>query len=568
MDTRRVDDAIAAVVAGHQPSALESAHLEFKAPGRTVKETLTILADAVVCFANADGGSVVVGIVNRVEAGARAVVGVPGEYSLDVIRRGIFDRTSPPMSCFVTERDVGGQRVVVIDVPAGVATYSNASGTATRRVGTECRPFTPEQQREVLFARGQADWSAEPCALGIGDLSATSFDRLRRLLRGAGKDDVAAQDDARLLTSLRLLRQDGRLTNAGALLLAPEDALAATIPTYGYSYQYRPSAGAEATFTARGRRSLLAAVEVLIEAVEPRVSVHPLNLAGGVQLRLSDYPLHAVRELVVNALVHRSYHVPGTVDVEHTPQHLAVTSPGGLVAGVTPQNILTHPSTPRHRLLTESVAVLQLAERTGQGVDRVYREMLRSGKEPPAFEDPGDLVRAILPGGTGNDAFVRFVADLSDDLGRDVEVLLALSLLRRTATIDAVRLGAVIQRGVLEAQGVLSRLDQAGLVEPTRRTLHHATPSYRLRATAIAAMPGAVGYRRRMLDEADRKVVEHVREYGHITNRTLQRLFDVNVYTARNMLADLRGRGLVVKVGAARGGPGVRYGPGPRFPVE
>jgi len=61
-------------------------------------------------------------------------------------------------------------------------------------------------------------------------------------------------------------------------------------------------------------------------------------------------------------------------------------------------------------------------------------------------------------------------------------------------------------------------------------------------------------------------VIEHVREYGFVTNRTIQRLFDISVYAARNMLAEMRGRGLLEKIGEARGGPGVRYGPGPGFP--
>ena len=75
----------------------------------------------------------------------------------------------------------------------------------------------------------------------------------------------------------------------------------------------------------------------------------------------------------MNGLIHRSYETHGTVDVEHTGDQLVISSPGGFVAGVTPENILTYPSTPRNRLLTETVAVLQLAERTGQGVDRAYR---------------------------------------------------------------------------------------------------------------------------------------------------------------------------------------------------
>jgi hypothetical protein len=59
--------------------------------------------------------------------------------------------------------------------------------------------------------------------------------------------------------------------------------------------------------------------------------------------------------------------------------------------------------------------------------------MLRADKDPPTFEDTGFAVRVLFPGGIGNDAFVRFIADLPDALARDVDVLLALSRLERRA---------------------------------------------------------------------------------------------------------------------------------------
>jgi ATP-dependent DNA helicase RecG len=309
-------------------------------------------------------------------------------------------------------------------------------------------------------------------------------------------------------------------------------------------------------------------VESLLELVEARAEARPLNLSGGLQLSLADYPTSAVREVVVNALVHRAHPSAGAVDLEHAPERLTVQSPGGLAAGVTPENILTHPSTPRHRLLGEAVALLRLAERTGQGIDRAYREMLRVGKEPPVIEDDGLRVRATLPGGVGNDAFIRFVRGLPDDTSADIEVLITLSLLRSTATIDAPRLAKAIQRTPSEAQDVLARLTdgERGLLEPTRRTLRKPFPAYRLRNGPLAALARAVTYRRRTIDQIDEKVIEHIQEYGFVTNRTIQRLFDRDLYAARNLLNDLRDRGILEKVGTARGGTGVKYGPGPKFP--
>ena len=556
-----VEAALASVAMGLRARELEGDTLEFKQADRDLKGTLRMLADAAVCFANARGGDIVLGVIDD-RGGSEAFQDVPPGLSVDIIRKGIFDRTRPSLTCFVVERIEHGRRLVVVSVPQGVGTCSNAAGLATRRLGHECLPFTPDQQREVLAARGLIDWSAEEADVRPAQLAPLEIERLRQLLRRADRQELAAIDTERLLADLRLA-VDGRMTRAGAILLAPAEVLAERFPEYGYSYQYRPTSGAEATNRIRGREPMLAAIELLIDAVERRTQSEPLSLPGGVQLSLTDYPIDAVRELVVNALIHRSYDTHGTVDIEHTADQLTISSPGGFVAGVTPENILTYPSTPRNRLLTETVALLQLAERTGQGVDRAYREMLRSGKEPPSFRAEDVLVQAVLEGGTGNKSFVRYVADLPDALGRDVDVLLALSMLRRRRTIDALILAAAIQRSPAEAQRILQRMSDERVAEPTRRTAHHPVPTYRLRPEAVAGLARALTYHRRQLDGSDDKVLDHIREYGYVTNRTVQRMFDIDVYRARNLLADLRSRGLVTKIGDARGGRGVRYGPPP-----
>lgn len=565
-----LDEIVSRLGDGVSAGDLEGQQLDFKEPARSPKETFKLVADAAVCFANADGGRIVLGVNDKAKDRDEALVGVVADYTPELIRRAVFERTAPPLTLVVNERLEDGRRLLVIDVPPGVAPHSNAAGLATRRLGKECLPFTPAQQREFLVARGQYDWSAESSGVDPGGASRAEIDRLRHLLLEAGADELSRLKDRRLLEALRLIAPDGQLAMAGVLLVGKESLLSESLPAYGYSYQYRPTPGAEATNRFRGYKPLLSAVESLMDAIEARTNVQPLNVAGGVQLRLIDYPPKAVRELLVNALIHRSFEARGTVDVEHSPDRLVIASPGGLVSGITPANILTHPSTPRHRLLADVVARCQLAERTGQGIDRAYREMLREGKAPPQIEDLESRVRASLSGGIGNDAFVRFVRDLPVELGGDVDALICLSILRDATSLDAQGLAEAIQRSPIEAQEVLERMadDEAELLEPTRKTARRPFPAYRLRNKPLAELSRAVSYRRRTLDEIDAKVVEHVDEYGFVTNKTLQRLFDVNVYAARNMLTNLRERGLVRKIGDARGGPGVKYGPGQKFPKK
>lgn len=544
---------------------LETQTLEFKQEDPDLKRTLDILTDAIVCFANAEGGILVLGIADRADASGGPLRGVSARLTTDVVRRAVFDQTKPGLSVPVGEVEDGGSRFLVVTVPQGAVFYANARGTATRRVGRDCMPFPPEQQRQAAAARGQIDWSAEALRVGVEAISAEELRRVRRLLNLAGRDDLARADDLMLLRDLRLITSDDRLTRAGLLVVGQEEEIARNIPTYGYAYQYRGTPGAEASARLRGRRPLLAAVDLLLDAVGVRTRVRPITAAGGVQIQIHDYPPEAVRELVVNALVHRDYEQEGSVDLEHSPDWLIVTSPGGLVFGVTPDNILTHPSTPRHRLLLETVTALQVAERTGQGIDRTYRELLRSGKRPPSVTDDGLQVRVLVPGGTGNDAFARFVADADESVGGDIDALLALAQLRERRSISSPDLGVLAQRSASEAQSVLERLAAVGLIEPTRRTARKPFPTYVLTAAALASMGRAVSYHWRQTDDIDRKVTDHVREYGHVTNQTLRRLFNMDMFVARDVLRDLQQREILRKLDPGRGGRGIRYGPGPRF---
>lgn len=560
-----INEVLDRIRAGARPKELESEALEFKEEeSGDLRRTLQMLADAVVCLANNQGGTILVGVANG-RAGPDSFPGVTSKLTIDIVRTGIFDRTQPSLSVPVAERMEGTARLIVITVPKGAVFYANGAGTATRRVGTDCMPFPPEEQRQAAAARGQADWSAELSGVSFEAVEANELARLRRLLLRAGREDMARQEERKLLRDLRLANKAGQLTRAGLLIVGDADAIASVVPSYGFAYQYRLSPGYESSARFREHRPILAAVEALLEAVAVRSRTHPLSASGGVQLQIQDYPPEAIRELVVNALVHRDYEMAGGVEVEHSPDSLVVTSPGGLVFGVTPENILTHPSTPRNRLLLETVTTLQVAERTGQGIDRAYRELLRTGKEPPGIADDGHQVRVIVLGGTGNDAFARFVAELDPDLAGDVDILLALSHLRDARSVTAATLAGLAQRSPTEAQGVLERMAHEGLLAPTKRTASRVLPTYTLTGQSLAGLGRAVKYHVRRVDETDRKVGDQVREYGHVTNATLRRLFDLDVAGARDLLRALQQRGVLTKLDQGRGGPGIRYGPGSAF---
>jgi ATP-dependent DNA helicase RecG len=334
-------------------------------------------------------------------------------------------------------------------------------------------------------------------------------------------------------------------------------------------YVYRDTPGGEPSDVRRFDEPLVVAYERVMELVEARRRLTPVTLPKGQQLSIEDFPNVAVREALTNAVIHRDYQLGGTVTVSHSPQVFEISSPGPLVAGVTPQNILTHDSKPRNALLAKATRILTLAEEVGAGIDRIYREMIFAGKDPPHIDSNMERVQVTLTGGAANTRIPHFAAQLPEEERADVDALLILYALCHRQSLSAVDLAPLLQKRPESAEAALERLaqDRVGMVEPSRGTARRAFPKYRLREHVLQELGTAVRYNRRSVDQTDRRVIAHVREYDKITNRTIRNYFDVDVARARDILRDLVNREILAKTSEAERGPSVTYGPGPRFPA-
>jgi ATP-dependent DNA helicase RecG len=554
--------ALRAIALGSTADAEESSTLDFKREGRSRQDVAKDLAEAAACFANAQGGTLVVGVKDRT-AGVEAFEGTT--LDADVILRRVYELTHPSLTVDVFEEMHEGTRLLIIDVPRSPDVHQ-VDGRATRRVAKSCEPMSATQIAALLAERRGEDWSHEDSGRPITDVSAAAMERARALLV-ASPDPIrrgyAAESDPNLIRILGLTGAPDTLNKAGQLLLC-DPGPAQTLVTY----QYRRTPAGEPVVT-RPEGPLLLALLRALELVSARLDTTPVNLPGGQQLQLADLPEAAIREGIANAVIHRDYRMQGPVRIEHAPTRLAITSPGPLVQGVTVDNILTTSSRPRNSCLASAVRTLGLAEEAGVGVDRMYREMVRVGHSPPIFEEGVDQVRVTLLGGAPNTQLTRYVATLPSAEADDADAMLILFTLLTKRVVSANQLEALLQKSATEVESVLRRLsaDPPAMLEPTRETARRSHPNYRLREHVITALGPAVTYRRRTTDEYDRKIVELVREAGQINARIVKIALDLEASSVSRVLADLVERGILVKTSEATRGPSVTYGAGPAFPV-
>jgi ATP-dependent DNA helicase RecG len=522
---------------GAPADALETEQVEFKRwqePRASMSEAI----EAAACFANAAGGVVVFGVKDRVAGRARAITGCTG-YDLDTWQRAIYDGTRPNLTVEVEELAVPEGNLLLVRVPRGPAPpYGTAAGLYRIRVGKSCLPYSPEAFQRRQVALGAVDWSAEPVeGAGLEALDEVEIARLRNILEGQRPGSpLLALGNAELLQAVGVLR-DGRLTRAGLLLAGKRAVLASLVPQHEVIYLYEPTA-VDIGFREDMKAPLLAVIQRTQELIQhpERNPVQTLRL-GLFHIQIPAYPEESFREAILNALIHRNYLDPGSVYIHQRPRELVVSSPGGFIGGITPQNILHHEPKARNRLLAEMFEKIGLVERAGIGRRRIFIPPLAHGKRPPSYAADEDSVVLTLHDGSYDEALAAFIAGRQREGQRfDLDELLLLSYLREHSEIDAPLAMALLQRSASATRDLLERL----ILQPEtwlERRGRKKGVTYHLAQNAAVALQGSVVYARSRDIDAVRHpelIRAYVERHGSINNAECRQLLSLgNSPTAR-----------------------------------
>ena len=128
-------------------------------------------------------------------------------------------------------------------------------------------------------------------------------------------------------------------------------------------------------------------------------SKNPWSIRGMTREERSDYPYKAVREVLVNALIHRNYQILGSeIHVEVFDDRLEITSPGGMMNGrrVQDMDIRHIPSMRRNQVISDVFSRLGFMERRGSGIDRILNSYVEVAQKPTFYSD-SDFFIVTLP---------------------------------------------------------------------------------------------------------------------------------------------------------------------------
>lgn len=515
------------------------------------------LARAVACLANGEGGVLLIGVDDD-----GTVVGATPRHGARTdpsrVAAYIQANTEPALAVGVNVEHVDSYEVIRVDVPrANPGPVGTKDGVFTRRIidttgKPACVPMTAHEIVSMgMVMRGQDFATAVARGAVFDDLDPNEFNRFRNLCRAAG-DDLGGLSDSDILRALGLVPLNDPLSLGALLLFGTDDALRRWVPNAEFLFQdLRPG---NTSANTRIVAPLLRAAETLRDLIDRRNSVTEL-MAGMQRVEISLIPSVTRREALANALVHRDYAALGPTTVQITATEFVVSNPGGFPPGVTTANILDQ-SRPRSPALAAAFKRAGLVERKGKGVNDMFEQQLRAGRDVPDYSrSNAESVVVTVPLGTADLDLVRFLLTWENQRQQPLSLdeLRLVHEVKSSGSATSLEVAEALNLIPATAKSLLGRLVEAGILESRgvgrSRKFHLTARFYDLAQdrNAYVRVKGADPL------QQERMVLDYVSAYGSITRSQAAHLCQTTAVQARATLKRLVEDGRLVLQGERRG---------------
>ena len=360
------------------------------------------LAIPIVAFANADGGTIAVGVSDK----NRKIEGVDQHTEkLNELLRVPLDFCNPTVSITsdllpCTDKDGNENHILLMYIPASSELHANQADEAFMRVGDKSRKLSFEERIQLMYDKGERYYE-DTAVYGAtaDDIDMAAVERYTELI---GYTKSAMQ---------YLHENNGFLTTNAK---GEEQVSVACILLFGkYPQKFFPRGrtrfirykgteervGAEMNVikdvTFEG--TILNQVKATIAYLETQVEEHTFLGQHGQFVTNRDYPKFVIQEMVVNACCHRAYNIKGTeIQIKMFDNHLVFESPGRLPGTVKPSNI-RHTHFSRNPKIAQFLKAYDFVKEFGEGVDRMCRELEANGTSHLSFHLDDFILKITVP---------------------------------------------------------------------------------------------------------------------------------------------------------------------------
>jgi predicted HTH transcriptional regulator len=370
--------------------------LEFK------REFTTEVARDIVAFANGSGGVLLIGVDDDA-----SLIGVSEEpIRIEERIMGLCAHTiRPTITPSVTSVSVQNVRVMGVTVPRGPQKPYTAQDVCYVRAGSTSRRAHPEELRRLALNGAYTEYEQTP----VSGATEEDFDlvklaaHIERRAPGAITVNGLAWADVAMNQGWARRENGEAVPTVSGLLLFGKNPQRLR-PHWGVGAVRLSGTDLAAPMLDRAdlEGNLVNLLEATADFVRRNMRVAGVFETEGdpfTRVDVPEYPMAAVREAVVNALVHRDYSRPGRIAVRLFEDRLEVWNPGGLLPELSLEDLVQTggQSVARNPILARTLREWGKMEEIGRGLLRIRRELHQLGSEEPQFESETEWFQVTLP---------------------------------------------------------------------------------------------------------------------------------------------------------------------------
>jgi len=347
------------------------------------------LASTCVCLANSQGGTIYIGIEDKekLPPSDQIITAEIGNKTITKLRSLCYNVGLILLD--VETHHNGGQYFGIKVLPSLKSIATTSDGKILIRVGDQCQPVRGEDLVRLASEKDAFQWELQSRNISINNVSPEALRWFANEIRMSDRVKLFVKElsDIEIAEHYNLI-QEGSLTNLGVLWLG--DAIQRSRIAYPLTVQYIVYDELEKKISKIDWNDYSLNPKELLLDIEKRaieLTYFDEFPNGLFRNKIKHYDPRLIRELLINAIAHKSYTISGDIFIKVYPDRIEITNPGGLPLGISKDNIL-HSVNRRNPHMIRILHDLKLMEGEGSGYDLIFEITGRDSKPfPEIFSD-------------------------------------------------------------------------------------------------------------------------------------------------------------------------------------
>ncbi|MDO8316773.1 MAG: putative DNA binding domain-containing protein, partial [Flavobacterium sp.] len=512
------------------------------------------LAKDVVAFANKKGGFLFVGIVDDTKEINPNFLATDAKI-FELIRQ-VQDRTFPSITLHPHKLKINKSEVLVLEIPFSPQMHRTSKGEYLIRSNDGNRAIEPYeiatiQSEKGLIVYDQKTWDFPFQSIeqdkqgnpipGWQDLSRTRL-LYNRIQSEKPKSPYLKNTSNEFTETLGLVKEENGVqlpTTTGVLFIGNQKALK-EMPYSQIKYIRYYEDGSYKPFEYSG--NLIEIADACFSQLKSEIKVKEFHF-GLFRDYIEDYPEIVLREMLINAIVHRDYSRQQIIEIRKFPNYIEFESPGHFPQGIDETNFLRK-TNPRNPNIMDVMREVSYAEKAGTGFDKIFTALLSKGKNlPKSIQNEHSIIFRV-----DADVYSEKLAELSHEFKQitgtdiDLEKLLVINCIytEKKQTFQQLEANPFVNQ--YQLRRILKELQEIEFIETTGKT---SGVKYIIHKNKLASTEDKISYSKLKKQEKARQIEAIIRyldsadEIDNEAARKLLNLADSDVSYVSRLFAEM-----------------------------